>query len=119
MTGVQTCALPIYVIAESMWSQCDPMGNQFRLLNAIVDHRTDGNEIQHANRFVTEGGWQYLRKSTKGWDLCVEWKDGSTSWEQLSDLKESFPIEIAEYTVANGIDGWNASICLVGSVRVK
>ena len=96
------------VIAESMWSQCDPMGNQFRLLNSIVDHRTDGNEIQHADRFVTKGGRQYLRKSTKGWDLCVEWKDGSTSWERLSDLKESYPIEIAEYTVANGIDGMPA-----------
>lgn len=96
------------VIAENMWSQCDPQGNQFLLLDAIVDHRTDGNEIQHADRFVTKGGRQYLKKTTKGWDLCVEWKDKSTSWERLSDLKESFPIEVAEYAVANGIDGMPA-----------
>jgi hypothetical protein len=23
---------------------------------------------------------------TKGWKLCVKWKDGTTSWERLADL---------------------------------
>jgi hypothetical protein len=32
--------------------------------------------------------------------LCVEWKDGTTSWERLVDLKESNPVEVAEYAVA-------------------
>jgi hypothetical protein len=30
--------------------------------------------------------------------------DGSTSWENLADLKESHPIETAEYAVTKGID---------------
>jgi hypothetical protein len=33
----------------------------------------------------------------KTWHLCVEWKDGTTSWEHLADLKESNPVEVAEY----------------------
>jgi hypothetical protein len=33
----------------------------------------------------------------------VEWKDGTTSWERLADLKESNPIEVAEFAVAQGL----------------
>ena len=35
--------------------------------------------------------------------MLVEWKDGSTSWTKLKDLKESIPIEVVEYAVANRI----------------
>lgn len=45
-----------------------------------------------------------MRQTTKGWQLCIEWKDGTTSWEKLADLKESNPIEVAEYEVAHGLD---------------
>ena len=33
--------------------------------------------------------------------MCVQWKDGSTSWEHLCDLKESNPMEVAEYCISN------------------
>ncbi len=36
--------------------------------------------------------------------MCCQWKDGSTSRENLADLKESHPIETAEYAVTKGID---------------
>jgi len=36
--------------------------------------------------------------------LCVQWKDGSTSWQSLEDLKEACPVAVAEYAVAQGID---------------
>ena len=29
-------------------------------------------------------------------------KDKSTSWERLSDMKESYPVEVAEYAEAVG-----------------
>ena len=45
-----------------------------------------------------------MRRSTAGWQLCVTWKDGSTSWEKLSDLKESHPIETAEYAYAQELE---------------
>jgi hypothetical protein len=35
--------------------------------------------------------------------LCVEWKDGTTSWERLTDLKESNPVEVAEYAAAKSL----------------
>jgi hypothetical protein len=45
-----------------------------------------------------------LVKTTKGWYLQIAWKDGTTSWEPLRDLKEAYPIEVAEYAIANKID---------------
>jgi hypothetical protein len=44
-----------------------------------------------------------MKCSTIGWQVCCQWKDGSTSWENLADLKESHPLEIAEYAVTQGI----------------
>ena len=45
-----------------------------------------------------------MRKSTDGWQICVQWKDGSTSWKYLKDLKDSHPVQTADYDVAQGID---------------
>ena len=99
------------VIAQNMIAQCDPEGNQHLLMESIIDHKTDDKAIKFADRFVLMNGRKYWRKTTAGWKLCVLWKDGSTSWERLADLKESYPIEVAEYAVAQGIDhepafGW-------------
>jgi hypothetical protein len=41
--------------------------------------------------------------TTKGWKLLVEWKDGSTDWLPLKDLKESYPVQVMEYAVTNKI----------------
>jgi len=45
----------------------------------------------------------------------VKWKDESTSWETLADLKESFPIQVAEYAVCQSIDNEPALLggCLI------
>jgi hypothetical protein len=42
--------------------------------------------------------------STVGWKLLVQWRDGSESWIQLNDMKESHPVETAEFAKARGID---------------
>mmetsp|Transcript_37601 Transcript_37601/g.53010 ORF Transcript_37601/g.53010 Transcript_37601/m.53010 type:complete len:1380 (-) Transcript_37601:246-4385(-) len=91
-------------IAEGMWSQCDLDGNQYILLKAIVDHKTDGHKVHRADKYIHHNGRRSLRKTTKGWHMCVEWKDGSTTWERLADVKESNPVQLAEYAVANGLE---------------
>ena len=40
----------------------------------------------------------------KGWELLIKWKDKSESWIKLADMKESHPVEVAEYARARGID---------------
>jgi hypothetical protein len=48
-------------------------------------------------------GNRHMKKTTVGWELCIEWKDGSTSWETLANLKSSYPIQTADYAIANNI----------------
>ena len=41
---------------------------------------------------------------TQGWKLIVEWKDGSKTWIPLKDIKDSNPVDVAEFDKAKGID---------------
>ena len=75
------------LIAESLFSLCDPAGNQYVLLDEIVDHRRLTTVIQLADQKVFPANRRtYLKRSTTGWQICCQWKDGSLSWENLSDL---------------------------------
>ncbi|KAL7536195.1 hypothetical protein ACHAXR_006978 [Thalassiosira sp. AJA248-18] len=87
-----------------MYAQCDSDGNQYILLDDIVDFRKNGDAISLSDQKTTDPrGRLYLRRTTIGWQLCCEWKDGSTSWEKLSDLKESHPVVTAEFAVCQDI----------------
>jgi hypothetical protein len=44
-----------------------------------------------------------MKRSTIGWQVRCQWKDGSTSWENLADLKQSHSLETSEYAVTQGI----------------
>jgi len=91
--------------AEVMYAQCNPDGNQYVLLDSLVDHRCLDMAIRPADqKVVRPDGCTYMKRNTIGWQICCQWKDGSTSWENLSDLKESHPLETAEYAVTIGID---------------
>ena len=93
------------LIAELMYAKCDPDGNQYLLLADIVDHRSMDNAIKLANQKVVRAdGRIYLRRLTVGWHLCCQWIDVSTSWESLKDLKNSHPLETAEYAKLMGIN---------------
>ena len=102
----QTAEFAANVIAESMYTQCDTEGNQYLLMKSIIDHRKDDDAIGKEDMYIQSNpkGNKHLRKTTKGWKLCAEWKDGSTSWARLADLKESNPNEMAEYAVSHNTD---------------
>jgi hypothetical protein len=89
-----------HISAENMYAQCDIEGRQYNLMEGIVDHKNDGHVFETADMYIRHGSNRPERKTTKGWNLCVEWKYGITSWERLADLKESNPIEVAEYAAA-------------------
>ena len=66
-------------------------------------------------------GKQRLLKTTKGWQLCICWKDGSTSWEKLADLKEGcYPVQVAKWTTATASQlAWWSYLQLVGIEYTK
>jgi hypothetical protein len=80
------------VIAENVFAQCNIEGRQLNLMEGIIDHITDGHAVAPAEMYIKHGSNKRVRKTTNGWHLCVEWKDGTTSWERLADLKESNPV---------------------------
>ena len=55
-------------------------------------------------KFVDSRGKQQYKRLTKGWEVCVRWKNGSTIWDKLSGFKECYPVQTAEYAVTNDID---------------
>jgi hypothetical protein len=93
------------VIAENMLSQVDADGYSLHLLDSVIDHRSDPDKaITRENMYVIDNhGTRKMRKTTMGWSLLVKWKDNSESWIPLKDMKESHPVETAEYARARGI----------------
>ena len=85
-----------------MFAQVNSEGNQYLLLKEITDHRSDNSAIPILEGMVhTSSGMMKPKKTTRGWFLLVQWHNGSISWEKLVDLKESNPVEVAEYAVVN------------------
>ena len=92
------------VILENLMSQVDEEGRQYRLIDEIVDHRREADAIPVEEAFFTHtNGRKYRKKTTRGWKMLVQWKDGQTTWVPLAEMKETFPIETAEYAVARKI----------------
>ena len=93
------------VIAENIFSQCDDDGRRQAVLREIIDHRSDKSAVHISNGYtITKRGRRIPKTTTRGWELLVQWKDGSSDWVSLKHLKESNPIELAEYAVANRIN---------------
>ena len=75
------------IIAQNIYSQCDANGNQYLLMDAITDHKRDQAEIKKTNAIVVVNGQPQKKKTTKGWFFCILWRDGTTTWEGLSEIK--------------------------------
>jgi hypothetical protein len=52
---------------------------------------------------TSRNGNKVPKKTMWGWKLLVEWKDDSSEWVLLKDLKAANPVEVADYAVANQI----------------
>ena len=92
------------IITENLYSQCDAEGREFNTIRDIIGHKTDGHAIAKADGYYTVGSHQRPKKTTAGWKINVEFTDGVTAWLPLKDVKESNPIELAEYAILNRID---------------
>ena len=93
------------VIATNMYAQCDTDGNQYVLLDSLIDFSRSTTALCYDDHKVTANGRTHYCRSTDDWQICCQWKEGSTSWCKISDLKESHPIETTEYAVAQVLDG--------------
>ena len=94
------------IIAENMLTQVDSDGFSLSLMEGIIDYKRDDSvAIPKTDKYIaTSRGQRRLRKTTAGWKLLVKWRDQSESWVKLSELKESHPVETAEFAKSRGID---------------
>jgi len=92
------------ILAESIYSSVDEDGYDCGHLDKILDHRKNKDAISKSDGyFYSHTGQRRNKVTTAGWDLEVQWRDGSTSWLPLKVLKETVPLLIAEYAKANNI----------------
>ena len=93
------------IIAENIYSQVDEEGRSYSLLQEISGHRHDESAIRKEDGYdVSYNGNRVPKKTTKGWQIHVEWKDGNSEWLPLKRIKDNNPVELAEYAVANKLE---------------
>jgi hypothetical protein len=93
------------IIAENMFAQIDSEGHEYEIMDEIIDHKKDESAVGIEDGYITTRTNRKVRKrTTKGWKLLVQWKSGTTDWIPLAQLKESNPIEAAEYAIYNKLD---------------
>ena len=99
-----TAALAANLIAENIFAQVDEEGNRSVLFDKIVDVRTDGTQVLQQDAFVTTlSGTQRRVITTKGWEVNLKCKYGSTTWNKMKDINDSYPVQLAEYAVDNRV----------------
>ena len=92
------------IIAGNMLSQVDSEGHQYQVFTEVNDHKKDDSDISKVDGFIKSSSGNLHRKSTtRGWKILVKWKDGSVDWVPLKELKQSNPVDLAEYLMLNEI----------------
>ena len=92
------------IISENLFAQINQASEDKRLICEIIDHKTDESAVHTDNNNLTDNDGKITHcHTTKGWWLCVRYRDESTSWVKLKDLKDSNPLEFSDYGVAKKI----------------
>ena len=87
-----------------MFAQVDDEGNRFLLLDSIADYRTDGSELKQQEAIIiSKNGGRQRKETTQGWEILLQWKDGSSTWETMNDIKESYTVDLADFAIQKGI----------------
>ena len=50
-------------------------------------------------------GTKRMRQMTQGWKFLVQWANGTRQWIDLKILKESNPVQVAEYVTSRNMVG--------------
>jgi hypothetical protein len=65
-------------VAENLYSQCHDERNMFLVLSEIVDHKKGDDAIATNDGFVRAKNGNFVpKRTTRGWKLLVEWRDGT------------------------------------------
>ena len=97
-------AMSANAIAENLFAQVEPDGTRQLVLDEVIDARVTREAIKKNDPSITAASNRgHPFPTTKGWELLIRWKDGSETWSPLKDLKDSYPVQIAEFAKSTGI----------------
>jgi hypothetical protein len=82
-------------IVKNLYSQVDEERQSFSILSEIIDRERDEKAL------TTNDSHGNARHTTKEWKLLVSWKDGTISLVPLLEMKNSYPVEMADYAIGN------------------
>ena len=100
------------VIAENMWRTTNNEAYHENTLHSIIDIQFRKNTVKDGFIY-SKRGKRELKKTTRGVDLLYAIKSGENadgtdrirnSWIPLKELKASYPLQVAEFAVARGLD---------------
>jgi hypothetical protein len=89
------------IIAQNVFEKVDDEGQAHILFDDIIDHQEGTDALAIDDGFVIHNIYHTPKRTTRGWTMLVQWKYGSTTWIPLKDLKESNPVQVADYVVAH------------------
>jgi hypothetical protein len=91
-------------IASNIFMELDADGYSSSLLYEIVDHKSSGEATKMADKYLlTKTGTKQMHQMTQGWKFLVQWANGTRQWIDLKILKESNPVQVAEYVTSRNI----------------
>ena len=86
------------VIAESLYENADDDGRRYQYMDEIIGHNKLDSAIKKEDGFIiSKSGQKKHKATTKGWEFLIKWKDGIQSWVPMIEVKESYPVQLAEY----------------------
>jgi hypothetical protein len=83
------------LIAKKLYSIIDEPGTVHTMFKSIIDHHFP------IKQKVSFEGELVARSFIKDGELQIQWANDTTTWLPIGHLKNSNPIEVAEYIVAN------------------
>ncbi len=99
-----TRAYSANTIASNIFLESDADGYSSSLLYEIVDHKSSGEATKMADKYLlTKTGTKWMGQTTQGQKFLVQWANGTRQWIDLKILKESNPVQVAEYVTARNI----------------
>jgi hypothetical protein len=70
-------------------------------MQEIIDHKKTLDAISEEDSYFSTKSGPKPKRTTRGWRLLVEWKEGTSSRVPLADIMGSHPEQVADYAVAN------------------
>ena len=80
-----------------MFEQIEEAGKRHLMIGNITYHWFDELAVKSQDALVTTSSDIKRRSQTmKEISLCIKWSYGNTTWVALKDIKETYPVQLAE-----------------------